>query len=752
MALTKEQIHSLIKENDEIKKIFELFKENNLNTIISNYSVADEYSANICFFDAYRKELEHFFENGGNHMNVNSPEFRAVMDELEIPDFSDIYYKVENNLDSEEKNPLCDPTLTEAQRNGLRNFHKWLYRNADKSGFIGLGSDGSMRDFANNFMKQPAAVQLKALYLLQTGKRKAPDESGLDDISSQLSYVPDLSEIKQPLIASRWKFWRRTNGTQFYWNKLSDSLNIAMEDAKELANFRNEMVKENNLDKGENSHVKNGFGEKAYLKAIDKVIAKDNFKTANGEVDGYKKILVTSMRRSLKAAITVGVSPETKEKAVNKIYRILGIDGAKTESRKTFKGFDDFVQSGILAHEDNYTNAEYAMQSVLLTLSEDVSFADVPTFKELISSHPLAEIPGSVFDGLALGADIVNFINHVKEVANAHKNAGKLQQVSTVLDAAGDVADFANRIASIGASGAKILGESEAVVNEIANYAEMCTGVYNVLSTVNSSINVIDTGLNRRKISKAEVNAEKLTDKNVTNDIKNIAEVSRLNNEKKQHSAMRGMVKGGLATAMSFGSSSIGTIPVVGQIMLAGVVGLSVYEQIKEEKNRRELSRKTVDNLVIGKNNINDMANKFIDKLEKKLKKYNDNTAEHKKLLKLIKNKEKAMDKIRNEEAVKQGNTSLFSSTSSVMENLGEKMLKQVYLIDSNGEFTEDNLITTENKEEVYKKHKEKISYKDLLESTGQTVKFEKKKSIMKKGLDKYEKEIKDKVSKQISK
>lgn len=752
MALTKEQILSLINENEEIKKIFELFKANNLNTITSNYSVAEESMANVCFLEAYREELDKFLENGGNHLNVNSPEFRAAMDDMGLVDFSDIYGRVEDVRHDPEKSPLSDPTLTEAQRQGLKDFHKWLYRNADKTGFIGLGNDGSMRDFANNFMKQPAAVQLKALYLLQTGKRKNPDNSGLDDVTSQLSYVPDLNKIKKPLIASKWKFWKRTNGTQFYWDKLSDSLNQAMESEAELGELRDTMVQADADEKGQDDYIKNGFGDKAYLKALDKIIENDNFEKEDGTIDEKKKKFIKGMRDSLRITLGLNLEEETKRKAIDQIYGLLGVKAVNTDKTATLKGMGDYVQSGILDHEDNYYNLEYAMQSVLLTLSEDAAFEEAPTLRELISNHPLSEIPGAAFDGLAFVGDIVSLVNNAKDFAKSFKNGGVLQGISNKLDMAENIADAGYRATALIEKGAELFDASEEFVDAVGNYGDMCFGAYNVITTVNSTVNAIEAGINKSKVTKAEENIKNISDVDTKKDVKNIAEVSRFMNEKKQHTAVRGIVKGGIATAMSFGSAAIGAVPVVGQVMLAGVVGLSVYDQVKEEKNRRSISRKVVDNLVIGKKKIGEMAEKFVDKLKKKLNHYDKNSAEYKKISAMIKNEDKAKDKIRNEEAVKQGNTSLFSSTSSIMENLGEKMLKQVYLIDSNGEFTEDNLITAENKDEVYKKHKEKISYKDLLESTGQTVKFEKKSNIIEKGLKKYENEIKDKVSKQITK
>ena len=100
----------------------------------------------------------------------------------------------------------------------------------------------------------------------------------------------------------------------------------------------------------------------------------------------------------------------------------------------------------------------------------------------------------------------------------------------------------------------------------------------------------------------------------------------------------------------------------------------------------------------------------------------------------MLANEDKRLDKVRNEEAVKKGNASLFSSTSNVMGALGEDLMKQVYLIDPKKGFEEGNLITKENQKDVYEKHKEKTSFKELLEANGQTVKFKSLKTMQKKG------------------
>lgn len=132
----------------------------------------------------------------------------------------------ENKSKLVEQDPLeADPSLTEEQKKGLKEFHQWLYRNCDKTGAEILGSDGTMRNLAEDFMSRPAKDQLKALYLLETNKRKKPSEIKQDDRDTLENYVPQLDNLKDRLVATKWKFWKRRNGHHLYWEKLQDVLN-----------------------------------------------------------------------------------------------------------------------------------------------------------------------------------------------------------------------------------------------------------------------------------------------------------------------------------------------------------------------------------------------------------------------------------------------------------------------------------------------------------------------------------------------
>ncbi len=153
-----------------------------------------------------------------------------------------------------------DRTLTEQQKIGLRSFQRWLLRNCDKTGLhgvkYGLGKKGPVRNFAEEFMKLPARVQLKALYLLETNRRKSPNENA-DNMNSQSDrYVPDLGNLKKTMIASKFKIFRRLNGSQFYWNKLEQAMGLARLSEKVLGTLsekleEHELFPENDPKKAE---------------------------------------------------------------------------------------------------------------------------------------------------------------------------------------------------------------------------------------------------------------------------------------------------------------------------------------------------------------------------------------------------------------------------------------------------------------------------------------------------------------------
>lgn len=114
-----------------------------------------------------------------------------------------------------------DSKATDAQKLGLKEFQKWIYRNCDSVGFDMFGSNGSARSYLDDFIKAPYDMQIKTLYMLETKTRKSikdPDEKDIEN------YVPNLDKLKDVMVSSKFRFWQRLNGKKHRWNKIKDCM------------------------------------------------------------------------------------------------------------------------------------------------------------------------------------------------------------------------------------------------------------------------------------------------------------------------------------------------------------------------------------------------------------------------------------------------------------------------------------------------------------------------------------------------
>lgn len=115
-------------------------------------------------------------------------------------------------------------------REQTSEFHRWMMRNCDKSGGKGAefrGAGGSVRAFAENFMKQDPKDQLKAMYILEKGLRH--ENRRITDEEME-GYKPDIKKLKSQMVSTRWKFWQRISSSQIYWQKLKECMDKAQRD------------------------------------------------------------------------------------------------------------------------------------------------------------------------------------------------------------------------------------------------------------------------------------------------------------------------------------------------------------------------------------------------------------------------------------------------------------------------------------------------------------------------------------------
>lgn len=119
--------------------------------------------------------------------------------------------------------PAMDANLSGAQLNGLNEIAKWMYRNDSKTGAISLAP--TQEFFVRNLLKQPARVKLFMYYLIENKKRHNPKPE--DVMESQMTYVPNLERFKNQMIATKFKFWKRVDGSYIYWEKLEQVYHTA---------------------------------------------------------------------------------------------------------------------------------------------------------------------------------------------------------------------------------------------------------------------------------------------------------------------------------------------------------------------------------------------------------------------------------------------------------------------------------------------------------------------------------------------
>lgn len=123
-----------------------------------------------------------------------------------------------------------DKTITDAQRKALYQFHHWMRKHNGTAGlkWAGFGYKGSTVDFSERFMRLPARVQLKALYLVESDRRKNP----IEDIDNEISqdYVPNYDELKGKMTSSFFFARKYLNKSRYLWSKLEQAANIANND------------------------------------------------------------------------------------------------------------------------------------------------------------------------------------------------------------------------------------------------------------------------------------------------------------------------------------------------------------------------------------------------------------------------------------------------------------------------------------------------------------------------------------------
>ena len=175
--------------------------------------------------------LLRFYDYFQQHKDAGkaSPVEGSVLSDIQSIAFTKEGMTQEENSGGETAKENVSP----AQQKGLREIAMWMYRNSSDIGLIELAP--SQERFVRVILNLPARMKLYMYYLIENKKRH--DASMEDMIMSQTDYVPKLEPFKNQMIATKWKFWKRVDGSHVYWHKLEEALQIARAGAEELAFF-----------------------------------------------------------------------------------------------------------------------------------------------------------------------------------------------------------------------------------------------------------------------------------------------------------------------------------------------------------------------------------------------------------------------------------------------------------------------------------------------------------------------------------
>ncbi len=142
----------------------------------------------------------------------------------------DVMQKVLDPQNNEEFLQESKLEISDAQQEGLRDVFAWMYRNCNKS-------SESKEPFIYKLTKQEPEKLLLMFYLVEKNIQ-APSGSTFYDAVNE--YVPNVTLVKEQLIASKLKFWKRigkdSSDDVINWSRLGEASRFAFEN-EDLENY-----------------------------------------------------------------------------------------------------------------------------------------------------------------------------------------------------------------------------------------------------------------------------------------------------------------------------------------------------------------------------------------------------------------------------------------------------------------------------------------------------------------------------------
>ncbi len=192
--------------------------------------------------DEHIIEFANWAKRNGNARKIQENESYAFLEtkirQEESVDFSMKHNEENVRQEIREKTinkDLVDRGLTLEQIQGIEDVDRWLFRNFRNGGWLGavlpfLKNNNS--DFVLRILSMSKRERLYVYYMIESKARCNPKP---DDLVKSQTYIPNLANFKDKMIATKWKFMNRAfSGGYVYWHKMDQAMEIFQTKREEL--------------------------------------------------------------------------------------------------------------------------------------------------------------------------------------------------------------------------------------------------------------------------------------------------------------------------------------------------------------------------------------------------------------------------------------------------------------------------------------------------------------------------------------
>ena len=767
-----EKMEGLLKEAERIRsgnkgygEVFEQDRKHEHYLLRSAMEPEEETLSRNAFVRAYGMELRRFRKDVDHAAEALGLTGTGVEKEIyQALGIGEVMTDYENSLRAPEReDPLYG--LSEEQKNGIYDFHRWMYRNCDKSGFAYLGSAGGVREYADAFTKKPGKDQLRALYIVEHGLGEMENAVELANADMD-TYAPDLDALKDQMVRSKFRIFSRMDGTKFRWDKLSGAVGLVEEENEKTAEQKHEL---SDMEDPESTAKIREIAEETHVPEKQVKETVDALGQMQKDLKKLNEITTKRPRESdpqeawEKYLLERNTQLETVRKSSGEVLKNIEAGAWKEKIRE--------VKEGIVGGSDFILNLTYAYDAAAQSHTAAKAFKmNVRNEDDLESVYSsiyqacgggaddkfLARSEGAMDIGLGVLTAISSGAAAIEHIDELLKNRGVVRKTENIKRTAqvtqdlaytvGGISDTAGTVSSMFQTAkdleeaAQYTGSTAKVISDTAGTVSGITGI--VTGSTDMIMGGLDIGMGTSQRSRAvtaKARAEKLTDQVKKAEIRGAAKTVRRKNKWKIRQGVLTFLRGAAGVAAGALAFTVGLPAVAAAAAAAGAVILAGQIFFTDHKERIGNNRKAIDANILakerelnGQNKADEKTGKKVRaidalvrerkaKLRERMESSGTSPAQKEYLSKLLSDDKKLKHAIRTEAAVKMGCLTQEDCRQKLdMQNV-ERAFRYVYLKDPDGLFTDENIITKAEAEKYFGsgKMKEQVPEENAKEQTG---------------------------------